>query len=286
MGAFTHFFRWMYWFVFYRNIPVTIINDCRDENARGRQQVRAASFFPGSHITFIGVENDFEAALHLVDIIDAYQGKRGVILVNIAPRQGPAKRWENGTPFGVMNFHNTIIFTTIDGVTLGLLAKISAPASSVSIFDVPSITPFFTTDLILRAYIKDSQFRSFDFLPRAAATYLRGHRMPVETLSLSCLVDADQSVIAYIDCFGNIKTTLFPEEVGFQPGANIGLQIGESVQSLQCYRRLKDIPDGVLGLIIGSSGFRQRRFLEIAVQGGRADAHLNAQIGTPLRRVV
>jgi hypothetical protein len=34
-----------------------------------------------------------------------------------------------------------------------------------------------------------------------------------------------------------------------------------------CYDRLKDVPNGEPGIIVGSSGYREHRFIEIVVQG-------------------
>ena len=36
----------------------------------------------------IGVSSDYEAALNLVDIVDAYDGRHGIILANVARRDG------------------------------------------------------------------------------------------------------------------------------------------------------------------------------------------------------
>ena len=75
---------------------VTIINDCRDPNALGRQATRAASLFDCS-VTPIGVENDLEAAGMLVDVLDAAEDRKGVILVNVAPRQSSGKKHDNAS---------------------------------------------------------------------------------------------------------------------------------------------------------------------------------------------
>lgn len=275
--------RWVGWLVFYRRAPVTVINDCRDENARGRQLARLAALFPGSHISFVGVENDVEAGLHLVDVIDSLDGKPGIILVNVAPRNGQGKKWENGVPFGAIKYSQAVVFTTISQATLSPLAKVAPPSTTIRIFDLPKVIPRLTADPARQEHIRTSQFRSYEFLPRLAAAYLRGISLPAEIKPLMNLAQGDQMVIAYIDCFGNAKTTIFPEEIGFKPDIEIRLQIGDSPQAIRCYHRLKDIPDNVLGLVIGSSGLGQQRFLEIMVQGGSAGALLKARIGSELK---
>lgn len=69
----------------------TIINDCWDQNATGRQVSRANALLSGP-TTFVGVKNHFEAAGNLIDSLDAFNGTPGVILMNIAPRNGDAKK--------------------------------------------------------------------------------------------------------------------------------------------------------------------------------------------------
>jgi hypothetical protein len=77
---------------------ITIINDCRDANAVGRQSTRA-SVLIGGPVSFVGVQNDIEAAGNLIDILDAYGGAPGAILVNVAPRNGKAKKVEERNTF-------------------------------------------------------------------------------------------------------------------------------------------------------------------------------------------
>ena len=84
----------------------------QDENGKGRLKARIATLFPGTSVQFVGVENDFEAAINLVrelqsdnksspsdvtsysmdfdqvDIVDAYDGRPGIILANVARREG------------------------------------------------------------------------------------------------------------------------------------------------------------------------------------------------------
>lgn len=98
---------------------ITIINDCRDDNARGRQQARIQTLF-GKSATFIDVQNDIEAGSNLIDILDATQKTHGIVLLNVAPRNGKAKQWENGTPFGFTRHKDTWIVGTIDGYIFSL----------------------------------------------------------------------------------------------------------------------------------------------------------------------
>ena len=80
---------------------------------------------------------------------------------------------------------------------------------------------------------------------------------------------ADQ-LAAVEERFGRpLETIIFvdlPEEIGFEAGKTVQTTVGE----LTCYNRLKDVPDAQAALIIGSSGYKQKRFLEVVVQGKSA----------------
>ena len=103
--------------------PITYITDCKDENGKGRLKARLATLFPGCSVQFVGVSSDYEAALNLVDIVDAYDGRPGIILANVARREGSERRskWTNGPPFAWVKIENIDVFTTVDGYVVSLL---------------------------------------------------------------------------------------------------------------------------------------------------------------------
>lgn len=246
---------------------VTIINDCRDANVASRQITRASSLFKYP-ATLVGVDNELEAAGNLIDAMDASEGRQGVVLVNVAPRHGKAKKWENGSPFCYFFYGETLIATTVDGLTLSLAKKFSL-TKSVHVFDAPKTLDALIEDGLLRDELKDhilnTQFRSYDFLPRAAAYVMKHHSAPGESHSISEVPGAPRAVW-WIDNFGNCKTTLLPKEVDYKSIDALDTLWG----TFKCYKRLKDVPDGEPGIVVGSSGIEKDRFLEIVVQGGSA----------------
>jgi hypothetical protein len=247
---------------------VTIINDCRDTNAFNRQATRAAALLKSPVVT-VGVRNDLEAAGNLIDSLDAAGGTRGVIIVNVAPRNGVGKKWPNGTPFGWFKVGETFVLSSIDGQTLSLAKKIGV-LETVHVFDIPTVMDWVvehgTLDRATADRVVATQFRSYEFLPRAAAWLVEGLALPTEPMTASEFPDAPAAVwIA--DNFGNCKTTLL---------------VGESAEGtpfakLPRYERLKDVPDGEFALITGSSGLGDKRFLEAVIQGGDASAALGVE---------
>ncbi len=259
--------------------PITYISDCRDENTRGRLQARLSTYFPGSNLIFVGVPTDYEAAINLVDIIDAYDGAPGVVLVNVARRDGDAKKWPNGTPFGWFKIDKLNIFTTIDGFCLSLIQKLRGKNITVDVYDIPTVVPHMNVDEETQERIIDTQFRSFDYLPRLAAGLVGGEDYPRTTKWDE--VPLMPEAFCWIDSFGNLKTNVLPEEINFKVGRDVIIRTDKHQQfRFTCYNRLPDIPDNEIGFTIGSSGMGQKRFVEVMLQGGNAAKTLNLESGT------
>lgn len=265
---------------------VSYITDCRDENTRGRLKARVSTLFPGCDVVFVGVRDDVEAAINLVDLIDAYEGRPGVILANVARREGSHRKqkWENGTPFGRVKIDEIDLFTTIDGYMLSLLEKVTGKKISIDIYDIPATVPHMDLDEKTQERIINTQFRSFDYLPRLAAQIMGGKELPV-TESWSEVPQMPQ-MACWVDSFGNLKTNILPEEIQFEVGKKIVLRVSDNKQLLlPCYNRLKDIPDDSAALTIGSSGYAHKRFIEIMQQGKSAAYTLGFGSGTEIQFV-
>lgn len=261
---------------------VTIINDCRDSNETARQTTRASVLFPGANISLIGVANfnEIEAAGNLIDTLDGATGGEGVIMVNAAPRHGSGKKYPNGTPFGYFKYANKLIVSTIAGHTLSLAKKFDL-IDELRVTDLPTVVDAFVKTGKFEKEAQDrtvlTQFRSFEYMPFLAKWVHEGEDVPSEVMPLEEIPDVPQTVW-WIDNFGNAKTTLLPEEIGFEPGKKVQTKFGE----FTCYNRLKDIPEGGYGMTVGSSGYRNKRFVEIAVQGKSAAKEFNLHSGIEL----
>ncbi len=243
---------------------VTIINDCRDENAKGRQVARTVSLF-NAPVSFVGVKSDLEAAGNLIDILDAYGEAKGVILVNVAPRNGASHKWGNGTPFGYFRYKNVLVLASIEGLTLSLVKKLSL-ASEILVLDIPTAVAHMAKAGALapelEVQIANTQFRSLEFLPRAAHFLAIAGELPNTPAPISEFPDAP-SAVWWVDNFGNAKTTLASSDVIVESDA-IETRFGK----LPFYAQLKDVKDGELAVTEGSSGIGNKRFLELVVQGG------------------
>lgn len=257
---------------------ITIINDCFDENVKARLGTRVSSLF-GISPTIIGVGGnlvsnnshdpaEYQAAGCLIDTLDAANGEKGIILVNVANRHGKGKKWPNGTPFGYFYINDTLVISTIDGLTLSLVKKLRL-INSIQLLDIPEVANKMAEDkiisVVLAMQIINTQFRSFEFQPRVAKWLVDGITVPAASYALSNVPQV-KSAIWYVDNFGNCKTTILPKEIEFENGKDINTNLGV----FKCFTRLRDVPDGNKALILGSSGYKNKRFIELVIQGKSA----------------
>lgn len=270
---------------------VTVITDCADSNASARQVTRYQSFLGvPAHLIGLNMETtnldvhpshgELEAATNLIDSLDAAEGNRGVVVGNVAPRQGQGKHWPNGTPFGYFHYKNTLVIATIDGLILSLVKKLGL-TDHIKMFDVPTVVD----DMIARGYldqskrdlIAKSQFRSYEFVPRVAKWLTEGVELKHERYDISNVPDAPR-VISYVDNFGNTVTTMLPEDIDFEAGKVIETKFGP----VTCYDRLKDVPNGETAFIIGSWGLENKRWVSLVIQGHSAAAKYGLMPGTEI----
>ena len=258
---------------------VTIINDCSDDNVMSRQQTRAAAFFCAP-TAVVRVNNDVEAAGNIIDTLDAAEDTEGIILANVAPRSGKSHKWPNGTPFGYFTYKNITVGATIDGYTLSLVKKFQL-ADVVFVFDIPTVMDAVISKKLLaphyKNYISASQFRSFDFLPRVIKWVHEGVAVPSVAHPLVEFPDIEDASW-WIDNFGNAKTSLLPKDISHKDGAVLQTAFGQ----IACYNQLRNVPDKEAGLVIGSSGLGDKRFVELVVQGASAAARFNLHTGDAL----
>ncbi|MBI4129843.1 hypothetical protein HY468_00855 [Candidatus Roizmanbacteria bacterium] len=265
---------------------VSIITDCCDDNALNRQAVRYMSYL-NSPISKIGLtfyasegNGELEAAGNLIDTLDATDGQKGLVVVNTAHRDGKGKKWPNGTPFGYFHYKDTLVIATIDGSCLSLVKKLQL-TKKINLLDVPTVIDRMIVQgnypKEYRKLVVDSQFRSYEFVPRIAKWLMNGIELPSEKYSIDKIPDAPKA-IWWVDNFGNTVTTLLPENIGHKPGKKIKTMYGEIV----CYDRLKDVPNGEAGLIIGSWGIDNRRWVSLVIQGKSAAKEFGITSGSAL----
>lgn len=121
-----------------------------------------------------------------------------------------------------------------------------------------------------------SQFRSRDFFPTALARMLKddsGFKL-TQLSALEVIREYPEEVIAYIDSFGNLKTTIRASDsfiAGLKPGERIKVRIGTVARTATVATGSFNVMEGDLAFAPGSSG-HDNRFWEFFQRGGSASA--------------
>jgi hypothetical protein len=184
-----------------------------------------------------------------------------IIMHNVAPRRDDRdpRRDNAGEPFCAAR--------TNDGVLI-----VGAHAGHCLSFLAPRV------DEIRRLTVPDagSQFRSRDLLPAAVAALARGDDTLLgKPLDPGEIAAVPEHVIAYVDGYGNLKTTVTAAPAS--AGQRISVRIGEVDATAIVSDGTFAVPEGELAFAPGSSGWQDRdgrhvRFYELLLRGGSAAA--------------
>jgi S-adenosyl-l-methionine hydroxide adenosyltransferase len=122
-----------------------------------------------------------------------------------------------------------------------------------------------------------SQFRSRDVFPNAAAAIARNDLSLLgEPLPPSQIPDVPGDRIAWIDGYGNIKTTIPAHTVTLEPETKIVMRVGDIVSDAVYSDGSFKVPEGTLAFAPGSSGWTEPdghtslRWMELFLRGGSA----------------
>jgi hypothetical protein len=134
-----------------------------------------------------------------------------------------------------------------------------------------------------------SQFRSRDVFPQAAAAIALGHPTALgEEIDARSLPPPPSSAIAYVDGYGNVKTTIAYDAKKVRPGRRIRLRINDHEHEATVSDGAFAVRHGELAFAPGSSGWSLRpggevRWMEIFLRGGDAWSLFGTPaIGSPL----
>lgn len=115
-----------------------------------------------------------------------------------------------------------------------------------------------------------SQFRSRDNYPQAVIEMVQGKKTFLgEKVPKTVIPPPPTNVIASIDGYGNIKTTIRMSQVKFKPGKRVTITIHTQMHVATYTDGVFNIKDGELAFAPGSSGHKDK-FMEIFVRGASA----------------
>lgn len=250
-------------------MQIVNITDCQGSNAQLRLDLRINSLFPLGKVEHTGVSSPLEASGNIIDSLDAVRpGNPCIIMSNIAPR-GDKKKNPNGAPFGFAYFEKSIIIGTLE--SFSLLKKFGF-VKEINQTDVFTVCKKFVSEKEAHR-IANSQFRSYEYLPLLAKWLWQKKSIPSKVVKVP---DLEGNFVWCTDRFTddpkekvNCKTTaLEKSEI-----TNL------KFKKLPFYERLTDVPKGKAAIVRGSSGYKEKRFLEIVVQGGSAANKFKLKVG-------
>jgi S-adenosylmethionine hydrolase len=118
-----------------------------------------------------------------------------------------------------------------------------------------------------------SQFRSRDLFPQGVAAVAQGHTdVFAEVIPREHIPDIPKSHVAYIDGFGNIKTTVRAGD--YQAGQQLQITLNKMTHTALVSDGSFSVPQGTLTFSPGSSGWLTPtgsvRWMELFLRGGSA----------------
>lgn len=122
-----------------------------------------------------------------------------------------------------------------------------------------------------------SQFRSRDVFPNAAAAIASGDLSLLgDVLKPSQIPDPPTDRVAWVDGYGNIKTSIPAHTVDLKPEAKVIVRVGDLVSDAVYSDGSFKVPEGTLAFAPGSSGWpaadggEPLRWIELFLRGGSA----------------
>ncbi len=134
-----------------------------------------------------------------------------------------------------------------------------------------------------------SQFRSRDLFPQAAAAIALGQVDALdEALEVAEIPEIPTHQVAYVDGYGNLKTTIEHGASEVRPGSSVRVRIGETELRATASDGTFEVPTGELAFAPGSSGWTradgtETRWIELFLRGGNAwEQFGRPQVGAPI----
>ena len=135
-----------------------------------------------------------------------------------------------------------------------------------------------------------SQFRSRDLFPQAAASIALGRPQALaEDIDVAVIPYVPSHRIAYIDGYGNLKTTIRFDPKAYRPKSTLGIQINGIEQQATVRDGTFSVEPGKMAFAPGSSGWKTKRgedirWIELLLRGGNAwEAFKQPAIGSEVR---
>lgn len=140
-------------------------------------------------------------------------------------------------------------------------------------YSLSFVKPLIKTVYATKASSSGSQFRSRDFFPGVIAQCLaRDYTFMSDEMPTAAIPDAPASVVAYIDSFGNMKTSIRTGSAALskiKQGDRVRVAVADTLRYATVTGGSFNVPEGELAFAPGSSG-HGAPFWELFKRGGSA----------------
>jgi hypothetical protein len=126
------------------------------------------------------------------------------------------------------------------------------------------------------AAAKGSQFRSRDLFPEVASAIAVGRVDALaDHIDRSAILPVPTDRVAYVDGYGNLKTTVTAEGVRWRPGTALRVRVGGTERKVEVTDGSFAVQPGTIAFAPGSSGWvpggtGEIRWMELFLRGGNA----------------
>ena len=184
-----------------------------------------------------------------------------LIFHNCAPRQDdPEARTNNeGEGLTYVKLHNGVeVVGVLAGYTLSFIKEEAIEINTIEVSR------------------GGSQFRSRDVFPQAAAAIALGdYSLVGSKISPNQIPDLPIDRVAWIDGYGNIKTTIPASSIDLPLSSKVTVRVGDVVSDAVYSDGSFRVPEGTLAFAPGSSGWQRKNgqkieWMELFLRGGNA----------------
>ena len=191
--------------------------------------------------------------------INSKLGKDHFFFVNTAPRHDDEKPRADsaGEKLVYMKLYNGVrILAVNSGFSLSFVKEAAEEIRVVSVEN------------------EGSQFRSRDFYPRVLGEIVSGNESRLADHAPH-IPDYPKNIVAFVDGYGNLKTTIDPKDLKPHIGKYMSIGINGTKHFVRAGHSIFDVPDGLPCFAKGSSGWAlkdgiRREFAEVVVRSGNA----------------
>jgi hypothetical protein len=224
------------------------VNDPAFGEVLTRLQSDIADLNPYIHSTAVSFSDTIAGGFWIYQYLMGKQKAPLFCYSNVAPRKVQRQAMKNNSG---------------EGLKYGKLTNGAEIIAVNSEYIFSFVKPYLQEFRDINVSNQGTQFRSRDNYPRIVSEVMHGNRDSLtENLSLSIIPDVPTNRVAWVDGYGNIKTTIRKSEVKFDVGKKVRIEINGVIWTGIVSDGSFSVSHGELAFSPGSSGYEDP-FMEI-----------------------